>query len=146
MNRANRSEQGSTCRERSEPDLERLLCTTFDPNQPSIATNSFFWALSLSRLCMRCSLELLASRPRPKPKRKTTSHSLSCDSCTTSHQLTQISLVHTVPGEPRTLVLRIIRAAPSPRLTSVPQTPIVASSNLLNIWDMLESCKIVGYR
>lgn len=46
------------------------------PPQPAIATDSFFWALSLSRLCMRCSLELLASRPRPKPERRTTSHSL----------------------------------------------------------------------
>ena len=40
------------------------------PPQPAIATDSFFWALSLSRLCMRCSLELLALRPRPKPKRE----------------------------------------------------------------------------
>ena len=46
------------------------------PAQPAIATKAFFCAFSLSRLCMRCSLELLASRPRPKPKRKTTSHSL----------------------------------------------------------------------
>ena len=37
------------------------------------------------------------------------------------------------------------RAAHSPRLTSIPQTPIVASSNLLNVWDMLESCKSVGH-
>lgn len=83
------------------------------PHQPAIAAKAFFWALSLSRLCMRCSLELLALRPRPKPKRRDYQPLAATVRCTTSHQHTQIS---PVLGEPRTLVLRII----------VPRTPHVS--------------------
>ena len=46
------------------------------PPQPAIVTKAFFWALPLSRLCVRCYFDLLALRLRPKSKRKTTSHSL----------------------------------------------------------------------
>jgi hypothetical protein len=142
MNRANRSEQGSSCREsprRPQSVLERLLCPVFLLNQPS-PRKGFF---SLSRLCMRCYLELLALRPRPKPKRRTTSHSLLLYSCATSHQHTEDKSALYRENQEPWYSASSCRALPTSHLRSA--TPIVASSNLLNVWDMLESCKSVGH-
>lgn len=137
MNRATRSEQGSLCR------LERLLCAAFALNQPSPRTASSGLSLALA---LMHALFPRTPGPAPAAQAKAKDYQPLAPPVTAVPPATSTRKSALCPEEPRTLVLRTI----------VPRSPhvsrpfrelhtIVASSNLLNVWDMLESCKSVGH-
>ena len=150
MNRANRSEQGSTCRERSEPCSGALTLHCFRP-QPAIHRHEQLLLGSLALALMHALFHRtpgLTPAAQAKAKDYPATRS-SCNSCDTSHQLTQISPVLYCTERTKVLAsphLSCRALLPTPHVSHpCRKLQIVASSNLLNVWDMLESCKIVGY-
>ena len=140
MNRANPSEQGSSCREspRSPQSSSGALTLPCFPAQPAIASKGLLLALALMHA-------LLPRTPglAPAAQAKAKDHQPLTPTVTPATSIRRTNQPCT--GRTKNLGTPHHRAAPSPRLTSVPQTPILASSNLLNVWDMLESCKSIGH-
>jgi len=99
-----------------------------------------FLASSLSRLCMRCYMYLRTPGLAPAAQARANNH----QPLPRTVPATSIHKYSPVPGgaraqEGRTLVLRIIVPLPTSHIRPA-QTPIVASSNFLNVCDTLESC------